>query len=307
MLLTSATRRLNRQLTYWLDKSVLYSLNRRVPASLADTSGDAPTFEAVLDGTRVNRVKTAVYALTAPGEHPVWLDTPHGPLRCRARVRPNADPAAPLLLYHHGLNEYPYTASWRRIVADPQRIPMHHVCVQAPYHDAWLAPLARGFASLGSIYQMIAGSLRVMELLQTAFEAQGAAHTVLAGVSWGGLTSLVYQGLQPRARAVIPMLSSPDLAQVMWDIARLFGRPVDLPLARIKQHLDFTRYCQACDPASLYPLLGEQDLFFRFETHAALFDPDRLTTIDRGHITGLWRAAPLRRHVTAVLAQLADS
>ncbi|MCA9968561.1 MAG: hypothetical protein KC425_00015 [Anaerolineales bacterium] len=295
---------MNATLTRWIDKSVLYSLNRRVPATLA-AHAEAPTLEGVLAQTRVDE-KTAVYPLTAPGEHAVWLDTPHGPLRCRARVRPHANPAAPLLLYHHGLNEYPYTASWRRIVADRQRIPMHHVCVQAPYHDSWLAPLAQGFASLGSVYQMIAGSLRVMALVQDAFEAQGAAHTVLVGVSWGGMTSMLYQGLYGRARAVIPMLTSPDIAQVIWDTARLFDRPVDVPLETIKQHLDFSHYYRACDPARLFPLLGDQDLFFRLENHADVYAAHEPAVVHRGHITGLWQPAPLRKHVLTVLHHIME-
>lgn len=103
--------RLRKTVAYQIDKMVLYSMNRRVPDSLEESYEDALSFEAVLDQTRVNKQKTAVYQLLAPGEHPVWLDTPDGQLQCHVRVRLAIDPTAPLLLYHHGFNELPYYLS----------------------------------------------------------------------------------------------------------------------------------------------------------------------------------------------------
>jgi hypothetical protein len=176
--------------------------------------------------------------------------------------------------------------------------------VQAPFHSNWDDPLRKGFASLQNMYQMFAGSLRIMELVQSHFETQGTTNTVVAGVSWGGITSLLYEGMFQRSRAVIPMLASPNLAQVMWDIARLFNRPVPVTLEHLEKLLDFTPYYRRCDPDRLFPLMGENDLFFRLENHAALFDQRPLVTIPRGHITGSLNAARLRRHVCDVLEQL---
>lgn len=288
-----------------VDKLVLYSMNRRVPTSLETSYDAAKTFESVLAETQIDRRKTAVYHLTAPGEHTIWLDTPQGDIRCHVRVRLALDPAAPLLIYHHGLNELPYTNSWRRLFPAKESFPFHSVVVQAPYHDNWMDPLDKGFASLNSIYQLFAGSLRIMEAVQNQFEAFGAAYTVLAGVSWGGITSLLYEGMFQRTQAVIPMLSSPNLAQTMQGIADLFDRPINIPQAALTDALDFTPYYDECDDAHVFPLLGENDQFFPFEQHAPLFDKRPLTTVPGGHITAMWQSGPLREHILQVMAQYA--
>ena len=293
---------IGKSVTRQLDKWVLYSMNRRVPDSLEKSYHHTPTFETILQATTVNRAKTAEYSLSAPGEHDIWLNTPGGELLCHARVRPAVDPQAPLLLYHHGFNEVPYTNSWRRLFSDTLPTSAHCVCVQAPFHSNWLEPMTRGFASLQSVYQIFAGSLRIMELLQSHFERQGAAYTVLAGVSWGGITSVLYQGVFHQARAVVPMLSSPNLAQVMWDIAELFNRPLSVSRPELQELLDFTPYYECCNAERIFPLLAENDLFFRMEKHSAVFDEETLVTIPESHISAFWRVEALRQHVGDVLA-----
>lgn len=299
----SINSNLRQRVIQQIDKAVLYGLNRRVPASL-DVSVGTISLEEVLAQTTVEKRKTAVYNLTAPGEHPIYLQTAMGEIVCRARVRLAVNPRAPLLLYHHGFNEYPYTKSWQRLLPTAVPLPVHTVCVQAPFHNNWQDPTRKGFASVQSVYQVFAGSLRVMELLQNQFEEENAAYTVASGVSWGGITSLLYEGLLQRTRAVIPMLSSPNLAQVIWDSAEMFGRPMPMTQEALQHHLDFTPYYNKCAPDRVFPLLGENDLFFRIEKHADLFAERPLVTIPSGHISSMWHSAPMRDHILTVLAQL---
>jgi hypothetical protein len=290
-----------------IDKAVLYSLNRRVPESLETSVANAPTFEEVLAQTQVDIQKTAVYALTAPGEHLITLQTPMGELACRISVRPTVNPQAPLLLFHHGFNEYPYTNSWRRLLPPAVPLPVHTVCIQAPFHDNWQDPTQKGFASVQSVYQIFAGSLRLMALVQAQFEREGAAYTAAAGVSWGGITSLLYEGLMQQTRAVIPMLASPNLAQVIWDISDMFNRPMSLTQEALRQYLDFTPFYERCAPDRIFPLLGKNDLFFRMDSHAELFAEQPLVTIPAGHISAMWHSAPMRDHILNVLGQLASA
>lgn len=287
-----------------IDKAVLYSLNRRVTDSLEASVAQAPTFEAVLAQTQVDRRQTAVYQLTAPGEHPVLLQTSQGAMSCRVQVRPAADPHAPLLLFHHGFNEYPYTNTWRRLFPQTVPLPFHTVCIQAPFHNNWQDPVQKGFNSVQSVYQIFAGSLRLMELVQQQFAAEGAAYTAASGVSWGGITSLLYEGVMQQTQAVIPMLASPNLAQVIWDISDLFNRPMQLTKEELRYYLDFTTFYQRCIPDRVFPLLGENDLFFRLENHAELFAERPLVTIPAGHISAMWHSAPMRDHILNVLSQL---
>ncbi len=289
------------------DKVALHAMNRRIPASLENSYRAALSFEAVLAGTEVNGVKTDITQLAAPGIHPIWLNTPSGEIACRVKVHLAADPAAPLLIYHHGLGEYPYDSSWRRLFGNGRATllpPMHRVLIQAPFHANWREPLDKGFQSLQSIYQMLAGSLRIMELVQDFFTGQGAAYTVVAGVSWGGITSLLYEGAFQRSRAVIPMLSSPNVGQAIWDIAELVARPLTISHNELLAHLDFTAYYQRIEQADVFPLLGRQDLFFRQEHHAPLFGTRPLRLIPGSHISNLWQIKPLRDHLFGVLSEV---
>lgn len=280
-----------------LDKLALTMMNRRIPVSLQTTYRESLSFDEVLAQTRVNMAKTAVSQFLAPGAHPVWLDTATGALACCLKVHLAIDPHAPLLIYHHGLNEYPCDSSWRRLFTLQTPLPMNRVFIQAPYHESWMKALAMGFSSLQHIYQMLAGSLRLMELVQTVFEEQGVSYTVIAGVSWGGITSLLYEGVFHRSRAVIPMLASPNVAQAIWDIAELVSHPLTISREELFHHLDFMPYYRQIDNRHVYPLLGEQDQFFRLEHHAPLFAQRPLTTIPGSHITSLWRIKPLRDHL----------
>lgn len=294
------------ELARQIDRVVLYSMNRRIPDSLQTSYREASSLEAVLTATQVDRRRTAVYNLTAPGEHPIWLNTPHGSVRCHVRVRPAVDPQAPLCIYHHGLNEYPYTNSFNRIFPAGAPRPTHAVCIQALYHDNMTDPLLKGFATVQGIYLLFATSLRMIALMQEAFTRQGAPYTVMAGVSWGGITSMLYEAFFQNTRAVIPMLASPNLAQAMMDAAALFNRPITVPQHAIMNSLDFTPHFANCRASKIYPLLGENDLFFRFDHHAPLFGQQTLSTTPDGHISAMWRTNILRQHVVNVLSVLSN-
>ncbi len=256
----------------------------------------------ILDQTRVNRRKTILYDLVAPGEHPIWLETTFGEIRCHITTRLALRPDAPLLIYHHGFAEIPYTSTWKQLLPSSAPFPAHTVAVQAPYHNRIREPLAVGFSSAQHVYQMFAGSLRMYELLQEQFEANGAAFTVASGLSWGGITSLLYEGFFQRARATIPMFASPDLALVMTDAADLIGRSLPLPRAEIDALFNFTPICDRGAKDRLFPALGKDDLFFRFERHAVLYSQERVLTLPSAHVGAMRRThKQLRQHVLEVL------
>mgnify|MGYP001794315316 CR=1 FL=1 len=286
-----------------IDKLVLYTMNMRVSNALQETMDHAPTLAAVLADTEICREKTADYAFYNLGQHPIWVTSRGEEIPCRVRIAPAPRPDAPLMIYHHGIGEMPYYNSWWRLFSSKQFQNVHRVCVQAPYHDNFADPFEKGFASVEQIYKMFAGSLRITEFIQSYFEEHGAGYTVVGGVSWGGITSVIYESLFQNTQAIIPMFSSPNLAQVMWDLAEMFKRPLSIEREQIDHLLDFTTYYNRCDPARVFPLLGENDLFFRYDHHADIFADAGVQCISRGHITGSWSSRPLRRHITDVLLQ----
>jgi len=290
-----------------VDKLVLQSLNRRIPGSLEEHFVPGTSLEAVLEDTRIDTAKTPISALTESGEHAIWLQTGQGELQCRVTVQRAADPAAPLLMYHHGFAEWPYTSTWKRLLPKNEPFEAHSVAIQAPYHGSIGEPLSKGFASVGNLYQMFAGSMRLMELMQDVFEGQGATYTTVGGLSWGGITSLLYEGLLGKTRAVVPMFASPNLAQVMRDAAELCGRPLTVPAETLDEHLDFTSVFERINPERVFAVMGENDVFFRFDKHAPIFPKESLVTVSSTHVGAMWRQNGfLRENVREALRWAAE-
>lgn len=290
-----------------VDWMALYAMNRRIPENGAARFECPVTLEDVLAQTQVIEDKTPSYRLTTPGEHKVHLSTRMGEIACGVTVRPAAEASAPLLLYHHGLAERPYTSTWGRLLPKNWPLPAHTVAVQAPYHTNMTDPIRIGFSSTEHIYQMLAGSLRILQYVQEQFVRQGAAFSVVSGVSWGGITSLLYEGLFGTTRATVPLFSSPKLSQVIWDAAQMFGR--ELPVSRdaLDALLDFTPIYERIDRRQVFPVLGEHDLFFRLENHAPVYDEQSLVTLPLTHVGAMWLSnGTVREHILNALAWAAD-
>jgi hypothetical protein len=278
----------------------MYSMQRRMPESFRQSHRDCMSIEAVLEETAVDFDRTAAYQVAAPGVRPVWLKTLGEEVLCHVRVRLDRDPHAPLIIYHHGFSETPYYNSWARIFRPPFPAAAHLVLVQAPFHNHWYETFRESFASFRRVYQTFAGSLRLIELVQREFEAQGAAFTMLSGVSWGGISTLLYAGMFGGVRAVAPMLSSPNLARVLWDGSERFRVPMPLSQEELETFFDFTPQCRCFDSNRVFPLLGADDQFFAPGRHTAVYDVEPVI-VPRAHVAGVFGVAPLRRHVLEVL------
>lgn len=282
-----------------IDRWVMRSMHMRMPASFRDMHAGSPTFDEVLAETAVDERRTPPDSVYAPGVRDVWMNSAGESILAHVRVRLSPDPAAPLVIFHHGFSEIPYYNSWRRIFRRMPGYPLSTVCIQAPFHNHWREPFREAFRSVRRVYQTFAGSLRLMQLVQRQFEANGSAYTVLAGVSWGGVTSLLYAGEYGGVRAVAPMLSSPNLAQVIRDGAALVGEELPVGAAELDDLLDFTPRC-GFDSSRIFPLLGQTDLFFSPERHAASY-ATKPVVIPRTHISTLYGVRPLREHIYGVV------
>ncbi len=283
-----------------IDRLVLRSMHWRMPASFRQIGDDLPTFDEVLAETAVDERLTPADSVYAPGVRTVYLRSGEETITSHVRVRLDRDPAAPLLIFHHGFSETPYYNSWQRIFRRPPPFPLSTVLIQAPFHNHWREPFREAFRSVRRIYRTFAGSLRLMELVQRQFEANGAAYTALAGVSWGGVTSMLYSGHFGGVRAVAPMLSSPNLAQVLTDAAELVGETLPVAPGQMAELFDFTPRC-AYDPARVFPLLGDTDFFFHPDKHAAGW-PSEPVIVHRAHVFSLYGVRPLREHIYRVMA-----
>ena len=282
-----------------IDRWVLRSMHHRMPASFRDIHRDKPSFDDVLAETGVDESRTPAYSVYAPGVRTVWLRSGGESMLTHVRVRLSPDPAAPLLIFHHGFSELPYYNSWWRIFRRTPEFPLSTVCIQAPFHNQWFEPFREAFRSVRRVYQTFAGSLRLIELVQREFQAEGAAYSVLSGVSWGGVTSMLYAGQFGGVRAVAPLLSSPNLAQVLWNAASLVGTDMPVSRAELDELLDFTPRCHY-ESERVFPLLGDIDVFFSPEQHAANYATEA-ALVHRAHVSALYGVGPLREHIYRVM------
>ena len=281
------------------DRLVLRSMHRRMPPSFRDIAHDTPTLDEVLAQTSIDERRTPPDSVYAPAPGTVWLAPRDESLltHCRVKLRPY--PNAPLLIFTHCFSQIPYYKAWQLIFRHPVPFPLTTVCIQAPFHNHWREPFREAFSSVRRVYQTFAGSLRLIELVQREFESAGAAYSVLSGVSWGGVTSMLYAGTFGGVRAVAPMLSSPNLAQVLWDGAELVGQDMPISKAELDDLLDFTPRC-AYDPARVFPLLGETDVFFSLEKHAGHFASEPVV-VPRAHVFSLYGVRPVLEHIVRVM------
>jgi hypothetical protein len=278
----------------------MYSMQRRMPASFRQSQRDSLSLEEVLEETAVDFDRIPPYHVMAPGVRPVWVKTLGEEVLCHVHVRLDRDPHAPLIIYHHGFSETPYYNSWARIFRPPFPAAAHLVLVQAPFHNHWYESFRESFASFQRVFQTFAGSLRLIDLVKREFEAQGAAFTMLSGVSWGGISTLLYAGMFGGVRAVAPMLSSPNLARVLWDGSQQFNVTMPLSQEELEEFFDFTSLCRCFDSNRVFPLLGADDQFFAPGRHTAVYDVEPVI-VPRAHVAGVFSVAPLRRHILEVL------
>ncbi len=285
-----------------LDRLFLATFNQQIPDSFENSYLTAPPLESVYEQTHVRLPLTPTLGRVAAGEYRFWLDTWFGRFPLRLRLLPARRSDAPLLLYHHGICETPYDARARRLLQPTERFDAHIAILQAPFHTHLFEPLRLGMASMHHLYQMLAGSLRMMEMVQEYYEGLGAPYTVAAGTSLGGIVSILYEGMFGRLGAVIPIVASPDMGRVMWDAAHLLGRELHVEQGVFDHYLNFTPYFERCSPAKFYPLLGGADVFFLNPHHATLYHQCQVKVLaEAGHISGSLRLESTRQHIIEAL------
>lgn len=287
-----------------LDAFMLATFNTQIPDTFQKTHHLTPSLEEVLGRTRVRFPLTARVGWLRAGEYRFWLECDFGRIPLSLRIQPARRPDAPLLLYHHGLAELPYDGRARRLFSPSERFDAHVVMLQAPFHTSTFDALRRGMYSIHHLYQMLMGSVRMMDMVQTCYEDLGVPYTLAAGTSLGGIVSILYEGLLGRTAAVVPIIASPDMGRVMWDAAHLVGRELHIGREIFDQYLNFTAYFQRADPAKFFPLLSEADVFFLRQHHASIFE-ERHCPIDwlpaESHITAALRLEASRRRIIEAL------
>jgi hypothetical protein len=287
-----------------VDRAVLRTFNHYLPVTFDRSYDKTPDFESVLAQTQVNLPLVPEMGFLN-GEYRFRLRTVFGRIPVRLRVLPARHPEAPLVLYQHGFNIIPYDSRGRVIFSAHDSFDAHVALLQFPFHTWPHEPIRKAFASIHHLYEMLSGSLRLMEMVQTHYEQLGVTRTIVAGTSLGGVSALLYEALFQRTQAVIPLYSSPNMAQLLWDAGQMLHRPAAVPRNVLCERLDFTPLVEQADHSKIYPLLGEQDLFFRYDHHADFYHDCPMSRAGNSHMTAMVNLTASREHVLSILARLA--
>ncbi len=255
-------------------------------------------------------VDLSVPPLAADGRYKLAARTLIGEVTAGFHLRHGPRAACPVLIYHHGLGEFPYHRNLGWIL--PRRIPVeaHLVAVQAPFHRHHLDCL-RGLASLSRFVAMCAVSVTLIEALRQAFLARGARGCVVAGTSLGGFVSLLHHLSFGTADRYAPLLAGPDLACSMLSTPfhAFVAAPARAEPDAVLACLDFRAAFRASDARRVLPLLARHDICMPYAHHHAEYAAKgvAVATLERGHMTGAMAFSALRAHLLACLEELAPA
>lgn len=287
-----------------VDKLVLWTLNRTLPPSFDRSYRHTLPFEDVLARTEVRLPLIPEMGLLEARTYRFHLQTLVGRLPVKIRVLPSAQPDAPVIVYQHGFNIIPYDRRACAIFSADAQFDAHIVLLQFPFHRWPHEPIRHMFASLHHLYTAFAGSIRLMEMVHNHYAALGAPYTVAIGTSMGGVTAVLYEALFQQTQAVIPLFSSPNISQLLWDVGLMLQRPITVPKRLLFEYLDFTPHFRRIDPAKIYPLLGAQDMFFRYDHHASVYTDCRVQRAGDSHLSGMVNLTASREHILATLERI---
>jgi hypothetical protein len=252
-------------------------------------------------------VRLTLPPLTTTRRYTLMVQTLVGELEAGVYVRLGPRPALPVVVYHHGIAEIPYDKTFRGIFRAKMPVPAHLVAIRAPYHRSHME-CARGLATLDRFLAMCAVSVALIEAVRQALVAQGAQGSVVTGTSLGGFLALMHHLTFGSADCCAPLLAGPDLAHVLLatHYRRLVAPQVFSQPASLQALLDFRQAFQTSATQRVFPLLARYDLCMLHAHHQACYAASgvRITTLERGHITGALTFAALRAHLLKCLHTL---
>jgi len=304
-----------RALSVLVDESILSFRAMRRPPAMAGDAGLAPPAFETLAAEHAARPPEAILpsAISRDPAHPtrLLLRFPALGVTSIGDFHPSgAIPPDTLVLYHHGLAEFPHDATARGILtranADAR---FDWACIQAPHHEDQRTVGSRLLASQASFGRCLLGSVYALRALAQALQARfGYRHVALAGMSMGGVITLLDASLEGSPFGLhVPLMAGPDLADVI--LRSSFAKIVSPLMRRAAaaspdlDRLDLALRLQGAG-TPIRAVLSTHDRLFRLAAHRAGYariPRAGVLEIDAGHVTGALRFGTLARHVRGAL------
>jgi pimeloyl-ACP methyl ester carboxylesterase len=280
--------------------------------------GDDGFFASSVDSPRVDEmlpeIDVSVPSLTGEGLYELSAATPVGTLSVGLEVAQWLGTEYPTVVYHHGNDERPFSASrftpntFRDILVEhAEKFEANIVGLRAPFHDGTPREYAREMGDLANFVAMLATSVATVEGIVDQLEPGGPV--VVSGVSLGGWVTNLHRAYEGTADAYVPMLAGTALGRLFTQSTyrRLLGQAGRENPATVEQTLDFGDDYLTSDGGAVSPLLARHDRYVEYDVQRQCYEESELAVIDRGHVTATLTPAPLREHLLGVVARLSTS
>ena len=226
------------------------------------------------------------------GEYVAEVRTPLGAIPTKFTVLEWVDASAPVLIFHHGSGDIPYHTRARKILgadkagfAPPFESDVNIIATNSPFNESHKEYYA-AIRDLERFGVLIAGSVALIEALVRAVPE--ARKTVVSGISLGGWITNLHHACYDSADEYRPIFAGAALDRLFLDSAyrKLTGKHALETSVRLTDCLNFEAAFARRSNENVHALLGRFDRYIVLEQQASIYRDDRLTVIDRGHITG---------------------
>lgn len=237
----------------------------------------------------------------APGEYVGEVHTPLGTIPTKFTVLEWAGPAAPALIFHHGSGDIPYVGRAKKILgagkaglASPFDAGVSVIATNSPFNDSRKEYYA-AIRDLKRFGVLLAGSVALIE--SVLGRLPDSRKTVVSGISLGGWIANLHHTWLDTADEYRPIFAGAALDRLFLDSAyrKLTGKQALENPTRLTDCLNFEAAFAARSNENVHGLLGRFDRYIVLEQQASIYREDRVTVIDRGHITGSNENDTLRR------------
>ena len=243
------------------------------------------------------------------GKHEPVLESPVGGLDPAYLMAQWRGPDWPCVIYHHGNNERPFdfgplsVHSFKNIImAHRAAFPANIIALRAPFHDSF--PLYQEkIARLENFAAMLAASTTLAEGLIQTLRAQGCPRILLCGTSLGGFVTNLHRACFDTADQYAPIMAGAALDEIFMTGAfkRLLGPAGAANPDDLQRVLNFEEAFAAHKRTNVNALMMRHDAIVDFERQSRCFEPHSVQIIERGHTTGAFAAARLRRFLLECL------
>ena len=276
---------------------------RRAKFFRTDTQSDSL---AALAGA----MRVQIPQITGEGKHDPVLESTVGGLDPAYLVAQWHGPDWPCLIYHHGNNERPFDLgplsvhSFKNIVMGHRAaFPANIIALRAPFHDSFPLYLER-IARLENFAAMLAASTALAEGLIQTLRAQGCPRILLCGTSLGGFVTNLHRACFDTADQYAPIMAGAALDEIFITGAfkRLLGPAGAAHPDDLRRVLNYEEAFAAHKRSNIDALMMRHDAIVDFERQSRCFDPHSVQVIERGHTTGAFATARMRRFLLDCLS-----